>query len=211
MLKILRSAVFLPLVGVLVLSATTLETAFASGNLESIVQAMGKAGTLQADVQQTNTVVGVGNETFSGKVYIQYGEKAYWGYTKPSAQIYLIEGDSVIYYDELLEQVYITNKQQLGDDLLLGLMSDVNSLVKDFTITPIKNTAGAFLLVPKKKSSTIKNVEVYTKKETIQRVKSYDYKGNIIEMVFTNVVVGGAIPKDKFKIEYPEDVQIIRR
>ncbi len=218
-LKILRSTVFLPLTGAFVLSAsmfvamsTTVSAAENSPeSLESIVSTMSKEVTLQADVQQTNTIVGVGNETFSGKVYIQYGEKAYWGYTNPSAQIYLIEGDNVIYYDELLEQVYITNKKQLGDDLLLGLMSDVNSLVRDFKVTPIKNKAGAFTLVPKKESSTIKNVEVYTKSGTIQRVKSYDYKGNVIEMVFSNVVTGKKISKDKFTIKYPEDVQIIRR
>lgn len=201
------------MVGVLSLSgiAFAKEKGAALESFTQIVNSMSEKKTFQADVVQVNTVAGVGNETFSGKVYIQYGERAFWGYTKPSVQTYLIEKEDVIYYDELLEQVYITSRATLQGDLLLELMSNVNSLVNDFNVSNLNGVEGGFALVPKKQSNAIKNVEIYTSNGVIQSLKSYDRRGNIIEVRFSKVNLGGRIGNDKFEIKYPKDVQVIRR
>jgi len=170
---------------------------------QSIVEKYAKIKTYEADFEQENSWKELDKtKKSSGKVYFD-NNNFLLKYSDPEGQILLIEDAGITLYDSASKQAIISDRSnaELRPDKLIA--EYWNNSIKE-----IKLNDGNFLILM---FTTADGSEIHVGLEDflVADFRVVDKTGNSVLYVFKNEVINKKLPKNIFKIDLPEDANII--
>lgn len=148
----------------------------------------------------------------AGKMLLQRPNKFKWQTTSAPAQLIITNGKMLWIYDVELKQVTIKNfAASIKQTPLWFLLNSPKNLLKDFTVSKIKNnttTINWYRLEPKNKGSNSISILVGFLKNNLQRVMFVNQLGQKTMLLFTNIIVNKKVAEN-FNFIIPADVDVI--
>ena len=137
----------------------------------------------------------------TGKIF--YNEnKLLFDYQKPKKQIMLVDTSSVLIWDMVENQAFITkNNTDISKPI------DVIKRYWKQSKKEILKKENKFYITLVDESQTI---EVVTKDLIIQKMKITNSNGNIVEYQFKKIKINPKLDKKIFEIKLPEDIKIFK-
>ncbi|WP_372965147.1 outer membrane lipoprotein chaperone LolA [Marinobacter sp.] len=137
----------------------------------------------------------------------------YWETDAPLSQFIVSDGEKVEVYDPDLEQVTIhklDDRVQTTPALLLS--GEVDNLDETYEVSHrmLAEAAQEFTLVPRGADSLFVSLRLSFYQGELQEMRMEDSLSQISILSFENVALNKAIDKNAFRLEYPEEVDVIR-
>lgn len=171
-----------------------------------------KVDTLQAHFQQTmvdedGTVV----QKASGSFLLQRPGKFRWEYDTPYQQIIVSDGDMFRFYDVDLAQVTVRSIGTALQSTPAALLTGGAALDKQFKITVEGAHDGLnwIRLLPKASDSDFKEIRMGLLNGVPRRMQMHDQLGQTTNIKFSDITVNESIPASAFKLEVPNNVDIV--
>ena len=140
-----------------------------------------------------------------------------WEYVSPEPYLILTDGLELLIYDVPLKQAYLRPTLTTLGKAPLMLLLDKRTAVEDFyidTITdnvyPDVETVNWLRLVPKIDDTDFVYFDIGFKENRLSHLILYDHFDQHTKIQFHDVQTNPEFKKDYFRIELPEDVDVIR-
>lgn len=137
----------------------------------------------------------------------------FWESESPLAQTIVADGKKVEVYDPDLEQVTIRKMDnQISSTPALLLSGEVSNLADAYTVTTreAKGDAQDFTLEPKNPDSLFVSLRLRFRDGDLTEMRLRDSLDQISILSFRDIEVNGSIPDSAFRMEYPDDVDVIK-
>ncbi len=137
----------------------------------------------------------------------------YWETGAPLSQFIVSDGDTVEVYDPDLEQVTIhklDDRVQTTPALLLS--GEVENLDETYQVSQrtLGESTQEFTLIPRGADSLFTSLRLSFYQGELQEMRMEDSLSQISILSFDDIVLNQAIDKSAFRLEYPEEVDVIR-
>ncbi|MBE0484807.1 outer membrane lipoprotein chaperone LolA [Marinobacter sp.] len=137
----------------------------------------------------------------------------YWETDAPLSQFIVSDGDTVEVYDPDLEQVTIhTLDDQVQSTPALLLSGEVGNLDETYEVSERRIGDGTreYTLVPRSSDSLFTSLRLSFYKGELQEMRMEDSLSQISILSFDQVTLNQELDNNVFRLEYPEEVDIIR-
>jgi len=170
---------------------------------QDIIKSLEKLKSYSADFVQTTEIEGFGEDSYSGKLYILSGKKAFWDYSKPYRQFYLFDTDTMKYYDSETRQLII-QKLTPANNIFMRLMLNPSDIEKDFNVS----LSGSELVLMPKQEIGVGTITFIVEGGLVKGIKTVDQSGNNTTIEMKNIASDKAIPADIFEPVIPEGTEV---
>ena len=140
-----------------------------------------------------------------------------WEYVSPEPYLILTDGLNLLIYDVPLKQAYLRPTLSTLGKAPLMLLLDKRTAVDDFYIDIIADNAYPKIegvswlrLVPKVDDTDFVYFDIGFKKESLSHLILYDHFDQYTKIRFYDVQTNPEFKRDYFRIELPEDVDVIQ-
>ena len=140
-----------------------------------------------------------------------------WEYVSPEPYLILTDGLSLLIYDVPLKQAYLRPTLNTLGKAPLMLLLDKRTAVDDFYIDIIADNAYPNIegvswlrLVPKVDDTDFVYFDIGFEEERLSHLILYDHFDQYTQIRFYDIQTNPEFKKDYFRIELPEDVDVIR-
>lgn len=159
-------------------------------------------------------------QKLSGKMHLKKPGKFRWEIIKPEPRLVIADGKKVWDYDKELDQVTV-QKVVKGQSKapIYFLTGEVDSLDKDFIITPVAQSANSkicmqksdacFELKPKKGEGSFQWIRIGFKDKKIHELELLDQLGQRSRFDFTEVQINQEVPDSLFQFTAPKGVDVL--
>src|SRR5690554_1626479 len=137
----------------------------------------------------------------------------YWETGAPLSQFIVSDGEKVEVYDPDLEQVTIhTLDDRVQTTPALLLSGEVDNLNETYEVSGRKLGEGTqeFTLIPRSPDSLFTSLRLSFYDGQLQEMRMEDSLSQISILSFDEIRVNEALERSAFRLEYPEDVDVIR-
>ena len=190
--------------------------------VERIRVASSQRMSMEADFVQLKTSALLQEPLESrGEFSFQAPDKARWEYVLPDPVSLLIEGEEMITWYRDLQRVERVGVGRLSSKVLeyLSASSSIGTLLEYFTvylhIPPDAGDPYLLDLVPRYKrlEKRLKQLEIWIEAERYVpvRMRYTEADGDVTEYRFSNIRINEDIPKERFELDLPSDVEIVDR
>lgn len=168
----------------------------------------------QADFEQTvESADGERIQKTTGELSARRGGDFFWHTDPPIEQKIVTAGDKVRVYDPDLRQVTVYPlEERIASTPALLLAGEVGDLSETFRIR--RETIGngeRFILEPKDGDTLFLKLSMRFDDEGVLReMQLHDSLDQRSDLLFRNVVLNESIPDDRFELDAPDDVDVIR-
>ncbi|WP_303289525.1 outer membrane lipoprotein chaperone LolA [Marinobacter sp. SS5-14b] len=198
-----------------VLSGTALaQGASQEGAAEELSSILRSYETYQADfIQIVVGENGTNVQETRGSLKAKRPGLFYWETGAPLSQFIVSDGDTVEVYDPDLEQVTIhklDDRVQTTPALLLS--GEVENLDETYQVSQriLGESTQEFTLIPRGADSLFTSLRLSFYQGELQEMRMEDSLSQISILSFDDIVLNQAIDKSAFRLEYPEEVDVIR-
>lgn len=199
---------------VALLFSSALMAADKDGSADELASVLTSYETYQADFIQivVNENGGKVQET-RGSLKAKRPGLFYWETHAPMSQFIVSDGDKVEVYDPDLEQVTVhklDDRVQSTPALLLS--GEVENLEETYRVSSrqVSDDVREFTLEPKSEDSLFVSLRLKFFKNELQEMRMQDSLAQLSVLSFDHIQLNETVDKSAFKLEYPEDVDIIR-
>lgn len=173
---------------------------------EKLIDSLKRIDTLKAEFKQTTTIVGVGEDNYSGILYLKKGDKILWDYNSPHKQFYLFTKDDLSYYDSITKQLVRQKAENLGvENIVFRLLMEPLEIKNTFFI--IIMDKDIFKLYPKENMG-LQYMEITLEDDLIKKIVSRDEQGNTTEITLYNISMNKPLDKNIFNVNVPEGTEV---
>jgi outer membrane lipoprotein carrier protein len=175
-------------------------------DFNEIIKRLEDIDTVEAGFQQVTEIKGFGEDSYSGKVYLENGKRVLWDYNEPYDQYYLFTKDSMEYYDSSTEQLIKQDASGSGgNNIVFKLLVDISAIKDAFEISHV--SGDTFKLIPKTDVG-LQFIKITFSSKYIEKIHSLDDKGNYTTIKFEDVKINSDIPEEKFLPDVPLGTEI---
>lgn len=158
-------------------------------------------------------------ETSSGEVYFESPGKMRWHYRQPEEQIFVVQGESLMLYQKIENQVVIDDfAAVMISDLPVAFMMGLGDLRRDFKVASGCSTKEGVVLnlVPLGDSHKDQQLSGFSLLLGVDQpfpkgVKVVDVGGNQTVIKLDDMVVNSKLEQSLFQIDFPRGVDIVDR
>ena len=188
-------------------------SAFAVDNVsvlkDKFFKMIDNVSTMTADFSQITDIKDVGEDIYTGKMYLISKKKVLWDYYKPYVQYYIFTPTSMDYYDSSMEQLIKRRVTQSGgENIIFNLLVDFSTAKNEFDIQIIDNNT--IKMLPKDDIG-LKYLEVTFNEKFIQEIESIDESGNSTRVYLKNIILNKPIDEQIFNKQVPPETEIIEQ
>jgi len=199
---------------VALLFSSALMAADKDGSADELASVLTSYETYQADFIQivVNENGGKVQET-RGSLKAKRPGLFYWETHAPMSQFIVSDGDKVEVYDPDLEQVTVHKlDDQVQSTPALLLSGEVENLEETYRVSSrqVSDDVREFTLEPKSEDSLFVSLRLKFFKNELQEMRMQDSLAQLSVLSFDHIQLNETVDKSAFKLEYPEDVDIIR-
>lgn len=136
-----------------------------------------------------------------------------WEYVSPDPYLILTDGPRLLIYDPALQQAYVQSTMATLGSAPLMLLLDRRNVFEDFRVDYVEHGDNLdwVKLEPRADDTQFVRFDVGFDRDTLARIVLYDRFGQRTVVRFHGVERGGSIPRDTFRVDLPEGVDVIRR
>ena len=182
------------------------------GNDFNVVDFFNKIDTIHAEFTQINK--GVSSSSIiqgSGEIFLEKPNKLMWKMHEPFRKTMVINGSTMIFYDEDLDQALISdyiedNKSSWINLFMKGKYNDDVKLIKEQTL--IDDQYYVSFIIDDFRDQ-YKSVVFVFQNERLNKVKLEDLSSEIIEIEFTKFEINPTISKTLFNYTVPLSADVI--
>lgn len=184
----------------------------ALGNDFNVIEFFNRIDTLHAEFTQKNKGVSASSIIQgSGEIFLKKPNKLIWDMHEPFRKIMVINGSTMIFYDEDLNQALISdyiedNKSSWIDLFMKGKYNDDAKLIKEQTL--IDNQYYVSFMIDDFRDQ-YKSVVFVFENEQLHIVKLEDLSSEVIEIEFTKFEINPTIKKTLFNYTVPQSADVI--
>ena len=166
-----------------------------SANFEQVV--LGTDGTIQ--------------DQSAGKVWLSQPHFIRWEYGGDFPEIVVADGEKIWIYDEVLEQVTVKAQSEFTADSPLSLLTDIDSLDKQFEVREAGDVDGMLLLELRSASADaeFERILLGMQQGQLKMMTMEDAFGLRTEIRFTDLQKNQALDPGLFSFTPPEGVDVI--
>lgn len=187
--------------------------------IEGIQRRYQEVKDLQADFRQETTLPMMDrvNEA-TGKLYLKIPGKMRWDYAGRQKKSFVINGQTMWFYEPLERQVTITDLSRLPNaNELMSFLTGIGDLKRDFQLErpgPVQETREGYLVVqllPKTKASQWTHLRLVVDPKNFQVVQSAfeGVQGDRTVIDYTNIRTMQGLPDELFTFQVPEGVEVL--
>ena len=182
------------------------------GNDFNVVEFFNKIDTMHAEFTQKNKRVSSSRITQgSGEIFLKKPNKLIWDMQEPFRKTMVINGSTMIFYDEDLNQALISdyiedNKSSWINLFMKGEYNDDAKLIKEQTL--IDDQYYVSFMIDDFRDQ-YKSVVFVFQDERLNKVKLEDLSSEIIEIKFTKFEINPTITKTLFNYTVPQSADVI--
>ena len=182
------------------------------GNDFNVVDFFNKIDTMHAEFIQKNKDVSSSSIIQgSGQIFLEKPNKLFWEMQEPYKKTMVIDGSTMIFYDEDLNQALISdyiedNKSSWINLFMKGEYNDDAKLIKEQTL--IDDQYYVSFMIDDFRDQ-YKSVVFVFQDERLNKVKLEDLSSEIIEIKFTKFEINPAITKTLFNYTVPQSADVI--
>ena len=182
------------------------------GNDFNVIEFFNRIDTLHAEFTQKNKGVSASSIIQgSGEIFLKKPNKLIWDMHEPFRKTMVINGSTMIFYDEDLNQALISdyiedNKSSWINLFMKGEYNDDAKLIKEQTL--IDDQYYVSFMIDDFRDQ-YKSVVFVFQDERLNKVKLEDLSSEIIEIKFTKFEINPAITKTLFNYTVPQSADVI--
>jgi len=187
--------------------------------IEGIQRRYQEIKDLQADFRQETTLPMMDrvNEA-TGRLYLKIPGKMRWDYFGKQKKTFVINDQTMWFYEPLERQVTITDLSRLPNSHeLLSFLTGMGDLKRDFLLEgsgPLQETREGFLVVqlrPKTQGSQWTHLRLVVDPKTFQVVQSAfeGVQGERTVIDYDNIRTHQGLPDELFTFQIPEGVEVL--
>ena len=182
------------------------------GNDFNVVDFFNKIDTMHAEFTQKNKDVSSSSIIQgSGQIFLEKPNKLFWEMQEPYKKTMVIDGSTMIFYDEDLNQALISdyiedNKSSWINLFMKGKYNDDAKLIKEQTL--IDDQYYVSFMIDDFRDQ-YKSVVFVFQDERLNKVKLEDLSSEIIEIKFTKFEINPTITKTLFNYTVPQSADVI--
>ena len=182
------------------------------GNDFNVVDFFNKIDTMHAEFTQKNKDVSSASIIQgSGQIFLEKPNKLFWEMQEPYKKTMVIDGSTMIFYDEDLNQALISdyiedNKSSWIDLFMKGKYNDDAKLIKEQTL--INDQYYVSFMIDDFRDQ-YKSVVFVFQNERLHIVKLEDLSSEVIEIEFTKFEINPTIKKTLFNYTVPQSADVI--
>ncbi|PLX66739.1 MAG: hypothetical protein C0603_11090 [Denitrovibrio sp.] len=170
---------------------------------KDIIKQLDTIKSYTANFTQFTEIEGFGEDEYSGKMYINSGEKAYWNYEKPYRQFYLFDTNTMKYYDSDTRQLVVQTLTP-ATNVFMRLMLNPADIENDFDV----KLKGNELILTPRNDLGVETISFIVVDGLVKGIRTKDQNGNNTRIEMSNVVSGEKLRDDIFDPEIPEGTEI---
>lgn len=168
----------------------------------------------QADFEQSvQSSNGERIQKTTGQLSARRGGDFYWHTDPPVEQTIVTSGDRVRVYDPDLRQITVYPlKDRIASTPALLLSGEVGDLAETFRIRRETTSEGErFILEPRDEDTLFLELSMrFDEKGVLRAMQLDDSLDQRSNLRFRNVVLNESIPDERFRLDAPDDVDVIR-
>jgi outer membrane lipoprotein-sorting protein len=182
------------------------------GNDFNVIEFFNRIDTLHAEFTQKNKGVSASSIIQgSGEIFLKKPNKLIWEMHEPFKKTMVINGSTMIFYDEDLNQALISdyiedNKSSWINLFMKGEYNDDAKLIKEQTL--IDDQYYVSFMIDDFRDQ-YKSVVFVFQDERLNKVKLEDLSSEIIEIKFTKFEINPTITKTLFNYTVPQSADVI--
>lgn len=182
------------------------------GNDFNVIEFFNRIDTLHAEFTQKNKGVSASSIIQgSGEIFLKKPNKLIWDMHEPFKKIMVINGSTMIFYDEDLNQALISdyiedNKSSWIDLFMKGKYNDDAKLIKEQTL--IDDQYYVSFMIDDFRDQ-YKSVVFVFQNERLHIVKLEDLSSEVVEIEFTKFEINPTIKKTLFNYTVPQSADVI--
>ncbi len=182
------------------------------GNDFNVVEFFNKIDTLHAEFTQKNKGVSASSIIQgSGEIFLKKPNKLIWDMHEPFKKTMVINGSTMIFYDEDLNQALISdyiedNKSSWINLFMKGKYNDDAKLIKEQTL--IDDQYYVSFMIDDFRDQ-YKSVVFVFQNERLHIVKLEDLSSEVVEIEFTKFEINPTIKKTLFNYTVPQSADVI--
>ncbi|MGM0433111.1 MAG: outer membrane lipoprotein chaperone LolA [Pseudomonadota bacterium] len=181
---------------------------------ELLSERLADYSSYQADFEQTvQSPDGERLQKTTGELSARRGGDFFWHADPPMEQKIVTSGDEVRVYDPDLRQVTIYPlEDRIASTPALLLSGEVGNLAETFRIRRETTDGGErFILEPRDKDTLFLELSMrFDEDGVLQGMELHDSLDQRSDLQFRDVVLNESIPDDRFELDAPDDVDVIR-
>lgn len=157
------------------------------------------------------SATGQGNKTSYGTVALKSPRQFRWQTTSPYKQLIVADGSHVWMYEPDLEQVTVRQQSMAEAHSPLTVLTDVDRLDKDFTVTELGNRDGLvwLRLTPKDKQTHFAYADLGFDDGGLREMTFKDQLDNITRIQFSDWQRNQPLPASTFNFTPPKGADVI--
>ena len=180
--------------------------------LKSIEEKHKDVQSFQADFTQTTQ-----NDAFpepviqTGHMYAQKPKSIRWDFLTPMVQSYYSDGSQITTWDELNNQVLISNASQDGNNVF-DVLTDLSSVSDKYTMSVKEERADVYVIsVAPSEKLPFDRLELNINKEKLFVSKIYysDKDTGTVEVKFSNITLNSSVDPKTFQFTPPKGAQVV--
>jgi len=182
------------------------------GNDFNVIEFFNRIDTLHAEFTQKNKGVSASSIIQgSGEIFLKKPNKLIWDMHEPFKKIMVINGSTMIFYDEDLNQALISdyiedNKSSWINLFMKGKYNDDAKLIKEQTL--IGDQYYVSFMIDDYRDQ-YKSVVFVFQNERLHIVKLEDLSSEVVEIEFTKFEINPTIKKTLFNYTVPQSADVI--
>lgn len=182
------------------------------GNDFNVIEFFNRIDTLHAEFTQKNKGVSASSIIQgSGEIFLKKPNKLIWDMHEPFKKIMVINGSTMIFYDEDLNQALISdyiedNKSSWINLFMKGKYNDDANLIKEQTL--IDDQYYVSFMIDDFRDQ-YKSVVFVFQNERLHIVKLEDLSSEVVEIEFTKFEINPTIKKTLFNYTVPQSADVI--
>jgi len=182
------------------------------GNDFNVIEFFNRIDTLHAEFTQKNKGVSASSIIQgSGEIFLKKPNKLIWDMHEPFRKIMVINGSTMIFYDEDLNQALISdyiedNKSSWINLFMKGKYNDDAKLIKEQTL--IDDQYYVSFMIDDFRDQ-YKSVVFVFQNERLHIVKLEDLSSEVVEIEFTKFEINPTIKKTLFNYTVPQSADVI--
>lgn len=172
-------------------------------------------GKILADVKSmkanfAQTTQGAKTTSFSGSMAMVRPNQFRWNITTPSAQLIVVNGNTLWVYDKDLAQATRQSAgNHIGETPALLLSGNPESIANNFNVSQPNASKNYFVLTPKNANANFKSLSISFNQGRPVMMVLNDNLGQTTSIRFSNVQLNGKIGASEFNFTPPAGVDVI--
>ncbi len=179
---------------------------------QDLIQLLQPTGSMQAKFIQT--ILDNANKPIArleGNMALQRPGHFRWEVVSPIHQIIIVDKTKLWIYDPSIKQLLIRPAQSIFGGTPAFLLTNVNLLGKEFSVTRITSPKNWqwFAVTPKRKEKMFDTIQVGFFNHQLNELRMQDGLGHNLVVRFSQVRTQTSLPKNLFKLTVPANVDVV--